>query len=65
MDGSVRCFTGWHAPLGLLALLMLLLCIALLPLTVIMALHKYPSVRLVWSLLVNCGLNALTLHLFH
>lgn len=40
INGNVRCFQGGHAPLGLLALLVLGCCVALIPLSVLLALGK-------------------------
>ena len=33
MSGNVKCFTGGHAALGLLAIIILTLCVAVIPLS--------------------------------
>lgn len=49
VNGSVQCFSGWHVPLGLLAILILVLCFAVIPLTVIIVFHKYPRVSIYYT----------------
>lgn len=41
VDGSVQCFRGGHAPLGLLAILVLFLSLAIIPITVLLAYKDY------------------------
>ena len=40
MSGDTQCFNGWHAPLGVLAILVLVLCVAIIPLTFLISLGK-------------------------
>ena len=35
IDGTVKCFNGGHAPLGILAILVLGLCVAIIPLSLV------------------------------
>lgn len=40
LNGQVKCFTGGHLPLALLAILVLLVCLALIPLTAAVATER-------------------------
>ena len=40
MDGETQCFTNGHLLLAILAMLVLVLCAAMIPLTLLLVLHK-------------------------
>ena len=43
VSGGVECFTGWHIPLAVLAVAVLALCVALVPLILLSAFDKVYS----------------------
>lgn len=41
IDGSVLCFRGTHAPLGILALFILFICVMAIPVTLLLAIKDF------------------------
>ena len=53
MNGSIGCFTGWHIPLALLAILVLIVTILLIPLVYFISLKQLLTrVSSVWHTLI-------------
>ena len=61
VSGDIVCFAGAHAPLALLAIILLLFCILLIPLVVAIALGKIPKVSkskilIMTSIKISCAI---------